>query len=194
MTKVVELTEANPNFQWVAAQSRPTMIPCCCQHSLSCFWLPCSTTSLTTRVLFPGQHGLGEELEHVRHSRVPGIQGSIGKCKVVVRKPKDTVGSQRDTELTLKHSEEFLTGMIHTLKPLTGESRHLETSFSWHFAQHYMSSIRWLQWIVGETRPRCATKQDLHPRLHITAAPFKYTTTVALHRLHIPERFLDREG
>jgi len=32
---------------------------------------------------------------------------------------------------------------------------------------------------VGETRPRCATQQVLHPLLPIIAAPFRYATAVS---------------
>lgn len=54
----------------------------------------------------------------------------------------------------------------------------LRPHFSWHFAQHYVSSIRWLHGAVGETRPWCASKQVLRPLLRITSAPFRYATSV----------------
>lgn len=39
---------------------------------------------------------------------------------------------------------------------------------------------------MGETRPRCATKQVLRPLLRVPAAPFRYITSK---RRNIPERY-----
>lgn len=100
------------------------MIQCHCQHSLSCFWLPCSITSAHHLRFVPRSAWLGKRTGACKTFKSPWHtkkhvkkdKSTTGKCKVVVRKPSDTVGSQRDTELTLKHSEDFLTGMIHHIK------------------------------------------------------------------------------
>lgn len=182
MTKVaVELIEANPtNIKWAAGQSTPSLS--------SSGHVPPAAHCLRS---VSAQHALGWGLEHVRHSGVLGIQGSMRKNVEPHRKMQRCgdeasrccweplrVNSQ-EQELsgpTLKHSEEPDRHDSPHSNPWQVNHATWRPHSAWHFAQHYMSSIRWLCCTVGETGPQCATGV-LHPLLHVPAAPCRDVTT-----------------
>lgn len=155
------------------------------------------------------QFGWG--LEHVRHSGVPGIPGSMwkpwrttGECQAEVRKAWDAAGSHGEAKLTLKdkrvkqpHTEAFRIiwqVWFTALKPLAGESRHLETSFFLTFC----AALHELHQMTSRGRGRNKTMMCL--KTSSPPPPPHYCCTLQI-RYHcasntpnIPEGFWKRKG